>query len=110
VVATASFPVTKVDVPRWFVSAPHRVSRQDDAEPYGVHHAREVGSSRTACGAPALGWPFFWDSRFVASVDACGACVRAVREAPLPDRSAAFDGLGDLLPQDTCLCGHLLTP
>lgn len=104
------FSYVTADVPRWIVSAPHRLSRQHDAMPFGVHHAREVGAHRTACGEPALGWPFFWDIAFAKSSESCPACVRAVQTAPEADQPDSFGQLpaGEHHPE-TCTCGHLLT-
>ena len=74
---------TAPTLPRYLVSARHRVppARGSDQgwQPYSTYHAREVGASRTVCGLPALGWPYFWDLRFVPRQPmACLDCSRAV--------------------------------
>jgi hypothetical protein len=47
--------------------------------PYGKQHAREVGVSRTACGANALGWPYIWNLPFdMARGDVCEVCLDRV--------------------------------
>ena len=67
----------------WRVSAPHRmppkVGSSEPPVPYGVAHARVVGEAATACGTPAVGWPFFWELPFRPwSGAACAACSEAV--------------------------------
>jgi hypothetical protein len=105
-----SSTLPRIDVPRWLVSAQHRMSRQDDAGPFGMHHAREVGAMRTACGEPALSWPYFWESTFAASPDACEACVLAVDGAPDVCVPAAHArGSADGHYSTYCACGHLLS-
>lgn len=71
-------------LPEWLVSSPHarRPPHPDDRapRPYGLHHARRVGSPYTACGLPAQGWPFFWDLPFGRDLtSSCPACVDAIR-------------------------------
>jgi hypothetical protein len=70
--------------PEYLVSAPHRLPAGrvgDLPRPYGVRHARRVGSLQTACGRPAVTWPYFWDLSFNApNPDRCPACVKAVIE------------------------------
>ena len=47
--------------------------------PHGLHHARRVGEGVTACGLPALGWPYFWDLPFGAQWDrCCRPCLDAI--------------------------------
>lgn len=68
-------------LPTYFVSASHRKrGRLIDGEPgwtpYGTQHAREVGSQFTACGVPAMGWPYFWEQAFPSpSTATCRACM-----------------------------------
>jgi hypothetical protein len=104
------FSYVTADLPRWIVSAAHRLSREKNAQPFGVHHAREVGAHRTACGEPALGWPYFWDTAFVTSSDSCSDCVRAVRSAPEVEGPIVLGlpSAGEHHPE-TCSCGHLMT-
>lgn len=77
----------------WFVSAPHgRLTRNNPGEPrwvpFGKAHARQVGSSFTACGQPALGWKLFWDMPFPDSdAETCAECrelVSSPRNRPGP--------------------------
>jgi len=47
--------------------------------PYGTHHARRLGTTTSACGAPAASWELFWDVSFTPDLEtACGACARQV--------------------------------
>jgi hypothetical protein len=82
-------------LPTWYVSSSHghRIVTPDGDQrwrPYGVGHARQVGSSRTACGIGALGWELFWDMPFPTRAGSiCGACLAeivrswAVSQAPI---------------------------
>jgi len=65
-------------IPKWLVSARNGLYVENGVapslwRPFGVHHARQVGSAVTACGLPAFGWQLFWDLPFPSHVDA--ACV-----------------------------------
>jgi hypothetical protein len=56
-------------MPTWLVSARNgkRVATSAglaEWRPFGIHHARQVGSLRTACGIAALDWELFWDMSF----------------------------------------------
>jgi hypothetical protein len=55
-------------LPEWLVSSPHHrlPPRPNDraSRPHGLHHARRVGEHYTACGLPALNWPYFWGLAF----------------------------------------------
>ena len=67
----------------FLVSAPHRVATDPGDprpwKPYGVAHARKVGSHLTACGQLAVSWPLFWTEPFRASdAQACPGCALAV--------------------------------
>ncbi|RHW28505.1 hypothetical protein D0Z08_01115 [Nocardioides immobilis] len=84
-------------LPRYFVSARHgRIERSADGagnwQPFGSHHAREVGAPTTACGLPAHDWRMFWELPFPSSTGAlCHHCMAAVAPPevrPLP-RAAA---------------------
>jgi hypothetical protein len=80
-------PSTVRRLPTWLVSAPH--GQHIDApgfqtlwRPFGTHHARKVGSSRTACGLVALGWQLFWDMPFPNEMSVtCVECRAAVVNA-----------------------------
>ena len=49
---------------------------------YGVIHARESGSSLTACGQCAVGGRIFWELRFrTTDAHACRKCIEAVAGA-----------------------------
>lgn len=64
--------------PEFLVSAPHRVATAPGM-PYGVRHARRVGSLVTACGRSAVGWPYFWTLRFERSApSSCRDCEAAL--------------------------------
>ncbi|HSV39988.1 MAG TPA: hypothetical protein VLI04_14615 [Nocardioidaceae bacterium] len=70
-------------LPKFFVSAPHKVRAGTRGalhdEPYGVRHARQVGSAFTECRMPALSWPIFWDTPFHDELElVCRACVNAL--------------------------------
>ena len=65
---------------QWVVTAPHMQPRNSpDRAPWGVHHVRRDGASRTACGLPTATWHVFWDRRFEArAADACPDCGYAL--------------------------------
>lgn len=71
-------------IPTWFASAPHgRYVLSSGAvplwRPYGIHHARQVGASRTACGRGALGWELFWEVPFPDyTAETCRECALVV--------------------------------
>ncbi|GAB7007807.1 hypothetical protein JCM18899A_52830 [Nocardioides sp. AN3] len=75
---------TIAPVPTWLVSTAHaymqRVSAKEGIRlPYGVQHARQVGSRLTACGLAAIGWELFWDQSFPdRSTSPCPECVHVV--------------------------------
>jgi hypothetical protein len=76
---------------RWFVTSPHRVARgtEEGWIPYGVRHARQVGSSWTECRLPALGWPMFWEMPFLEERTLlCAGCRAAVIHAEYGPGSA----------------------
>lgn len=55
--------------PTHFVTARHSAKVRggvSDAgpRPFGIQHARTPGSTRTACGEPALDWQMFWELPF----------------------------------------------
>jgi len=68
-------------LPTWYVSSPHghRIVTSDGDRrwrSFGMGHARQVGSSRTACGIGALGWELFWDMPFPTRAGSiCRACL-----------------------------------
>lgn len=69
--------------PTYLVTAPHGVpQRAGDAHPrlpYGLWHARRVGSLQTACGRSAVTWQFFWTLTFAdAGPHACPDCLGAL--------------------------------
>ncbi len=73
-------------LPRWIVSSHHarRVFRGYEVSylPYGAHHAREIGSTVTACGLPAHFWRNFYDQRYMpAAPGSCPRCDEVVEEA-----------------------------
>jgi hypothetical protein len=76
--------VRKMRFPKWLVTSRNgRFERTEPGEvrwaPFGVRHARQVGSGWTACGQPAIEWKFFWDMPFTRSTnDKCEACCLAV--------------------------------
>jgi hypothetical protein len=61
---------------RWVVTAPQIQPRSaSERAPWGVHHVRREGSSRTACGLPTATWFVFWGRRFLPGAkDACPDC------------------------------------
>ena len=71
-------------LPTWLVSTAHSYVRRVTAKkgirlPYGVQHARQVGSQLTACGLAAVGWELFWDAPFPQeSSSPCPECRRVV--------------------------------
>jgi hypothetical protein len=91
----------KMRFPQWLVASRNgRFERADPGEvrwaPFGVRHARQVGSGWTACGQPAIDWKLFWDMPFARSTnDNCEACWLAVvgndsqasRRDTLPDHA-----------------------
>lgn len=82
---------TTAGVKRLYVSAAHR--RLDRTfvvpmeVPFGTSHVREVGSSHTACGLPALNWPIFWDTEYDEVDDICRECRWHARMESLERRS-----------------------
>lgn len=80
--------VTRRVLPRHFVSARHGTQLRDAAtgvtgwRPYGLQHARTVGSPTTACGLSAVEWPIFWELAFPRSPEkSCEECLAVVRFA-----------------------------
>lgn len=71
-------------LPRFFVSARHgrivRVGTEAGSwQPFGSHHARQVGAPTTACGLPAHDWRMFWELPFPSSPQAtCQECLTIV--------------------------------
>jgi hypothetical protein len=70
-------------LPKWFVSSPHKIQIYENGQvatrPWGLAHAREVGSPRTACGEAASTWHIFWDSPFSAHQSlVCEQCILGV--------------------------------
>jgi hypothetical protein len=48
--------------------------------PRGTVHAREIGSTTTACGTPAQTWQMFFDRPFrVVGPDVCRDCIDEVQ-------------------------------
>lgn len=76
--------IPKMRFPKWLVTARNgRFDRTGPGEvrwaPFGVRHARQVGSGWTACGQPAVEWKLFWDMPFTRlTTDTCEACCVAV--------------------------------
>lgn len=69
--------------PPFLVTAAHAVpsgpTSPDAGAPYGLWHARTIGSLQTACGMPAVTWHYFWSLRFhQAGARACPDCTRIV--------------------------------
>lgn len=77
----------------WLVSTPHRLVGVNGGGsaplPWGLRHARRMGSTWTACGLPALSWRIFHESPFGSdTADECGACAHAVSH----EKTAGSDG------------------
>ena len=93
-------PAARV-LPSYFVSARHGTFVHDNGgtswQPFGVQHARKVGSPFTACGLGALDWRIFWELPFLSApaAAACEECMVAVRftEAERPKFSDLTGGL-----------------
>lgn len=61
----------------------------------GPFHAKEMGTTTTACGQPSLSWPKLWEVPFSKAMGSvCSACVvaverrrrqRAIARRPSPD-------------------------
>jgi hypothetical protein len=71
----------------WLVATPHRRQTMSGSDiewaPYGVRHARQIGTPKTACGLPALTWTNFHGMRFSPGDDrTCPACSRVVATDP----------------------------
>ena len=83
-----------VPLPTWLVSTAHTYVRRMSAKegirlPYGVQHARQVGSQLTACGLGAFTWELFWDAAFPSgSSSPCHECLRVV--APTQSHSRGW--------------------
>jgi hypothetical protein len=71
-------------IPTWLVTAPNGLYVENGIapslwRPFGNHHARQVGSTATACGMAAYGWQLFWDLPFPSQLEVtCGECRTAV--------------------------------
>ncbi len=71
-------------LPTWLVSTRHGTriythGAYADWRPFGVQHARQVGSNRTACGIAALDWELFWDLAFPSEASVtCQGCLHVV--------------------------------
>jgi hypothetical protein len=82
---TAPRNAERTRLPTWLVSSRNGVVLLRDGDgaswrPFGVHHARSVGSPLTACGEGALGWELFWDMPFPAEESgSCVACLDAIQ-------------------------------
>ena len=75
----------------WFATASQKVRagsghpRAGSLVPWGVVHARRLGSARTACGVACFVWPIFFDVdvRHERAFDICVDCRRiALRDRP----------------------------
>jgi hypothetical protein len=83
-------PNSSACLPTWFVSTAYATARRESGaeairRPYGIQHARQVGSYLTACGLGAFGWELFWEAAFPSeSPSTCEECVRAVTQADVP--------------------------
>lgn len=67
----------------WYVASPHRtqVGVSLDWAPYGPRHARQIGSTWTACGLPAVNWFIFHALTFVpGAAGTCPECSCAVAD------------------------------
>ncbi|MDH2416107.1 hypothetical protein [Nocardioides sp. CER19] len=67
----------------WFVAAPFAPIRDDEkafALPAGVvAHAKQMGTTQTACGRSALTWHRIWTRAFPEpTVPSCKECLRAI--------------------------------
>jgi hypothetical protein len=66
----------------WFVVCSHtRIARRDGAYvpvPDSVSHAKQMGSSLTACGKPAGTWTRLYEIGFPTAGDNCPDCLAAV--------------------------------
>ncbi|GAB4009169.1 hypothetical protein GCM10028772_25140 [Nocardioides ultimimeridianus] len=72
---TRNVPVAEAT---WYVCASHRTSFASDT-PFGVRHARHVGSRYAACGRSVFGWTMFWAERFEPGLDdVCARCSEVV--------------------------------
>lgn len=76
-------------IPTWFVSSQHRrrvttANGRTEWQPFGVHHAREAGSTLTACGELAIYWKLFWDMEFPSEPGqtTCRECLFKVASTP----------------------------
>lgn len=67
---------------RWFVVVQYahwEWSQADEkSRPSSKVHAKEMGTTRSACGLDVSTWTKIWHMPFVSSLDACPACSRAV--------------------------------
>lgn len=71
-------------VRRWFVTAPFAVwvdlENGRERVPHPVHHAKEMGTQRTACGRNTTTWFKWWERVFDPDVDgACADCAEVLR-------------------------------
>jgi len=70
--------------PTWMVSARNgqyvrEASGTSAWVPFGLQHARQVGSATTACGLASFEWQIFWELRFPAERGpSCPDCKRIV--------------------------------
>lgn len=86
-----------VDVFRYFsvtmfaewVEGPSTLVRR----PVSLVHAKEMGTSRTACGIDCTTWEKFWHEPFTIAHTTCPACAVATADAePAPAKSEAGTG------------------
>jgi hypothetical protein len=75
---------TPASTQRWFVTAhstrPQLVRGQLVEWPASLVHAKQMGSTATACGLPAWNWPRFFHLSFPAArTETCRDCLAAVR-------------------------------
>lgn len=69
---------------RWYVATPHRqrgVISDWEWVPFGIRHAAEAGSTKTACGRSTSQWSTFRELPFeLSEVDTCPACAGRLAE------------------------------
>lgn len=68
---------------RWFVTTPGRNVSNTATDASSAIHAKEMGTTQTACGVDASSWSKQWTTPFNPYLpNACARCVERVRQEP----------------------------
>lgn len=89
-------PADRKPTYRWFVTAKQvlfrRVGTTVTFTAMPPVHAKEMGTTQTACGLDATSWQKLWGQRFSTSAtEACQQCVRVVEGTARDERPGLFE-------------------